>query len=528
MKFLQSLDFLSTEAKLTFNSKGEIRNKTVSGGIISTLCVLISLGFIAYYFYEYINKNNKSLITSTSTSNNLNLTDSHKIPFLLRLTDPKNRPYTNADRLYKVALKYWHSGDEDNHGNTYQETQDIPIEKCNINKHFGQYKDLFINITDLDTFYCPIIRPSNETIYGMYGDTNPFGYYHFYVYMCLNQSKDDICLDKESIQKTLSNTYIDMRSVDYSIDNTQPKKVSIPGIRTDRHMLSMTVYKRIWVYLNWVDFISDDGLVFALKSRDQFHQFDSFRYDVDLRNITIGTIPGTFTTITVLSTGKTIIYNRKFIKITEYLATMGGIINCMSTVAYVINFYSSKNAYYLRLIEEFMIQKEIQATKKKLAKAVNNNVNSNILNNNFVPKTTIAKTQIKLDYHSKKPKLSKSMKDKLHLHWYQRLLPLKITTNNSRYLIKKVEWVNKSLNVYEVMKCVINNQQVDSKVLKKLKNSDLMTQNTSNFGSNSFGYLTTGMNVLDNQKKKDRENLNKTNSKFITDNHEMSMETENK
>ena len=159
---------------------------------------------------------------------------------------------------------------------------------------------------------------------------------------------------------------------------------------------------------------------------------------------------------------------------------------------------------------------------------VNNNVNSNILNNNFVPKTTIAKTQIKLDYHSKKPKLSKSMKDKLHLHWYQRLLPLKITTNNSRYLMKKVEWVNKSLNVYEVMKCVINNQQVDSKVLKKLKNSDLMTQNTSNFGSNSFGYLTTGMNVLDNQKKKDRENLNKTNSKFITDNHEMSMETENK
>ena len=94
--------------------------------------------------------------------------------------------------------------------------------------------------------------------------------------------------------------------------------------------------------------------------------------------------------------------------------------------------------------------------------------------------------------------------------------------------MKKVEWVNKSLNVYEVMKCVINNQQVDSKVLKKLKNSDLMTQNTSNFGSNSFGYLTTGMNVLDNQKKKDRENLNKTNSKFITDNHEMSMETENK
>ena len=30
------------------------------------------------------------------------------------------------------------------------------------------------------------------------------------------------------------------------------------------------------------------------------------------------------------------------------------------------------------------------------------------------------------------------------------------------------------------------------------------------------------------RKKKDRENLNKTNSRFITDNHEMSMETENK
>ena len=42
MEIVKSLDYLSTEAKLTFNSKGDTRNKTIVGGFLSIFGILSS------------------------------------------------------------------------------------------------------------------------------------------------------------------------------------------------------------------------------------------------------------------------------------------------------------------------------------------------------------------------------------------------------------------------------------------------------------------------------------------------------
>lgn len=530
MELLKSLDFLSTEAKLTFNKRGEIRHKTIIGAIFSILSVSVTLGLGIYFFYEFISKNNKSLITSSTSSNTLNLTDSHNIPFLFRLTDPKNKPYPQAERLYKIALKFWHSSDQDTNQNTEQTTDDISIETCNINKHFGKYKNLFLNISDLDTFFCAVPRNYNQTIYGLYGDTNPFGYYHFYVYMCLNQSSDDICFDEKEVRKTLSNTYLEIRSVDYSIDNQNTVQVAIPNIRTDRHMLSLTVYKRIWIYLNAVTYISDDGLIFVDKSTETFYQYESFRYDVDLRNISTGTIPGTFTTVTVLSTGTNISYNRKFNKIQEYIATMGGMINCISTIGFLLNYFFSKNSYYLKLIEEFAQEKEIYVQKKKLTKSINNTTTVSI--NNFVPGVSLPHATTSESTGSKNKKNKKSGKNSpkrqnSEIHWYQMVLPLTMTKQRSRSLQKKIETVNKSLNIFEVMKCVMTNRILDLKSRKS--NTNVHTKYTEYFNqTNSSGLVNSfhhhNSTVLDYLNKQGGNLSNKNKPKNNLDNQENRIE----
>ena len=50
MDFIKQFDFLSTEAKFTFNKKGETRVKTFIGGIISIISVITSLGLSLYFF----------------------------------------------------------------------------------------------------------------------------------------------------------------------------------------------------------------------------------------------------------------------------------------------------------------------------------------------------------------------------------------------------------------------------------------------------------------------------------------------
>ena len=56
-------------------------------------------------------------------------------------------------------------------------------------------------------------------------------------------------------------------------------------------MLSLSVYKRIWMYLNNIQYIT---------KWLNFFQHDSIRYDVYLRDIEKMTIKGTFLSFTVL------------------------------------------------------------------------------------------------------------------------------------------------------------------------------------------------------------------------------------
>ena len=47
-----------------------------------------------------------------------------------------------------MQLKFWYGGSDNNSEITQQYTNNISVEKCDINKHFGIYKSLFEHYTD--------------------------------------------------------------------------------------------------------------------------------------------------------------------------------------------------------------------------------------------------------------------------------------------------------------------------------------------------------------------------------------------
>lgn len=156
LKYIKQFDFLSTEAKLTFNIKGETRIKTIIGGFISVLSVIVSTSLTLYFFIRFGAKNNKTLISSSQYSPNVNFTFSNKLPIMMRLSSQENQAYDNPESIYKIKMKYWYGGRSVDGEIQAQNHYDIDVEHCDINKHFGKFKALFEGISDLETFYCPV------------------------------------------------------------------------------------------------------------------------------------------------------------------------------------------------------------------------------------------------------------------------------------------------------------------------------------------------------------------------------------
>ena len=473
LKYLRHFDYLSTEAKLTFNSRGDTRLQSIIGGILSLLSILASVALSIYFFIQFVGKNNKTLISSSEYSPNVNISYFNTLPIMLRLSSKENKPISDPERVYKVALQFWYGG-ENNSDIQEKGYVNIDVEKCNINKHFGEYQSLFKDLSDLDTFFCPVLRKYNQTVYGLYGNVQPFGYYHFVISKCINYTDNDNCVNDTLQQSLLTSIYLDMRVIDYSIYSQNIKSVKVPTLRSDRHMLSVTVFKRIWFYLNWVRYTTDDGIFFQSKRTESFHQVNSFRYDTDLRNISTTTVPGTFASLSILNTGQTIVYHRHYHKIQDYLATVGGIINFISTIAYCLNFCVSKNSYYLNLINGFVIADYYSILHNSKKHIMLNNsaigVKANIEKvNNFHHNNNIKKEEMKFNRRFQK----------LTMKWYIKFLPFCWSIRNNKNILRHFEIINRLLSVFEIMKAVEVNKIMKYKFEDKMRKKNL-TKKTFN------------------------------------------------
>ena len=71
-------------------------------------------------------------------------------------------------------------------------------------------------------------------------------------------SKKIQIVEKEKIQSILSNFYLDMKTIDYAIKSYK-KDIKELTIKSERFMLSLSVYKRIWMYLNNIQYITNNG-----------------------------------------------------------------------------------------------------------------------------------------------------------------------------------------------------------------------------------------------------------------------------
>ena len=120
--------------------------------------------------------------------------------------------------------------------------QRIQTEKCDINKHFGNYQNFFKDVPYLTHHYCAV-PGKNITLFGIYGSIQPYNFLDFWIYTCVNDTAVNRtnCFPREQSQARLVNTYISYLYLDYFLDHTNIQNPGQLILRSEILPVSSTI-----------------------------------------------------------------------------------------------------------------------------------------------------------------------------------------------------------------------------------------------------------------------------------------------
>ena len=450
MKYIKELDFLSHKVSLTINDKGDNCFKTFFGGIISFLTFFISIICGTYFLIRLFKRMDMSVIHSTEMNPFVNITNSHQIPFLLRLSDTNSLPYENDEKIYYITSSVWFGGSNDSSliGTSNQYSQKLKISKCDLNVHFTEeYKSYFENFQNLNTYYCIEPRNYSQTIYGLYGSSYPFSFYSFTLRYCLNSTENNnSCYSISDIKNYIKSPYLDVIFIDYNLDSLNQNDVKKIHLRKERYELSLLLYKRIWLYFENIKYNTDNGYIFTSKTEENFFRYHSVRIDPSL-------LEGEktyFSTLSILNNIDSSIYYKEYKKLHDYIAIFGGLVKIVTLLSYYINYFNSMNTYYLRIINDFIIENKIADKNKKQILRVNSSIamfpKSKVnLNNDNSQNESGINNNINLVKIESFMKINSSLSNKIFpIHFSNK-------ETKSLFLFYK-ELVNQRLNIINILK----------------------------------------------------------------------------
>ena len=210
--------------------------------------------------------------------------------------------------------------------------------------------------------------------------------------------------------------------------------------------------------------------------------------------------------ITILNSGNVNIYKKTFLKIQDYLATIGGIIKAITYICYLLNYFNAINSYYSVLIKDFLIENQIKKksintqdldksnSNLKLTNFISgnmkkNNINNNNKNNNktnsnkmipIIPKTKSTPLAVKNNnFILKKLKDKEKFEQKYHKKLFLPFLFVTTSYNDKKEMDWNIKIINRKLNIITVLNLL---EQIE-KIKKELDVDCWVTTGNNNLNS---------------------------------------------
>jgi hypothetical protein len=390
MELITSADFLGNQPKTYLFKKNQY--KTSFGGFLSILTALAITSSSLYFITIAFTRQQINLLSSQTTKFDKKL-DLTKIPFLFFPANTAGSPNTSV--IYPV-FQFWAYPPK---SKGVVNITNIPFKQCD-NSDLNGYEDLFVDFSNLNSYYCMNKSGLNLTIYGDYGDiVNGYSKLQVYIAKCRNGSiynpnpNRQGCLPQDKIDSIISSVPLQIYTTfpDYEIDFQNSTNPYLSYLRTESFLISSQAMNTYAYFLKLSFINSDFGFVFEETEKLSSYQADTMQ-SVTLLGSNYYVSEGYGCIIFALSS-KADMHYRSYFKLQSLVANVGGVINFIYLLAKLIISYISNKSLLLEFVNhrcdyksEDVLRPDIEHSNINLRHSVDNTSSPDkILKTNVIP-----------------------------------------------------------------------------------------------------------------------------------------------
>jgi hypothetical protein len=375
MKILENFDFVGYEPKITVY--GSDRYKTFFGSMMGFLCTLAVLGLSIYFTKIMFDRTDMSVLQNVwkNKEKPVNLTNSF---FYFSLIDGKNQPIN--PKFYDIRFDFWEMVNIKSGDPLTAKITSLPMEECNGEKHFGEYKDsVFFHLKESK---CLAANKFNISLYGLYGDIFPYSFLNVAVNFCNNATTNNTCPSESELAPALRNVFLFFGYIDNQIDHNDLNQPVKPYVKSQVPPLNWDLHNRYFENIGVVDYFTDTDLIFENYLLTSSYMSTKLDLTVSIRHGS-ALYPGiTFGTLTFIRDHKVTTFKKSFLKVQTLLAKIGGILNALSFIFKLVSSIITKNLLLEKIFNEFFYI-ENKLHDKSLVKDISLKSKQNLIVNNI-------------------------------------------------------------------------------------------------------------------------------------------------
>lgn len=332
-----------------FIVKKENQYHSIFGGI--TTILLYVIGFVAFCFFaqEIFLKKSPSVNLSTQNDEHPSAIQyENNFEFMIGIQNNQYKVvmndtiFTAKGVLFKTIV---------NESGSYSDKIDLDLEPCSeALKNSTNY--YLLEQYELDGYYCIARKQSKVGFSDLYVNefwgNDKFQMIQIKIYDCQNSTTKQNCASQEEIDSFLGLTEMSVLMVDTLIQTRDYKNPFQRGIKEKFYYVSNKFQVSITEYIQHLEIISDDGLLFTTNESNDTFKIDSLiDYTIYQRD------SKTMVSFSVQLNNIKEMYYRKYYKLQDLAAQVGGIFKTLLMIFTILTQFYSEHSYYEYLINHF-------------------------------------------------------------------------------------------------------------------------------------------------------------------------------
>ena len=390
-KFFINIDIFGYIPSLSI--KNQLHYHTFFGGFLTVILVIISITTIIFFSQELFKKTSPSVNLSTeSLMNPPKLNYFNNFEFLIGIqndsyiTEINENIFNVKGILFKTII---------NESGIFNLKNDINLTSCDIALSKSENKEIYSTL-NLKGYYCISNIQKNEVYLNENWGHNNFTMIQIKFIDCDNKTGN--CKNKEEINNYLNSADLSFFIINNLVSTKNYKNPFKKNLKEFSLKISQNYKVSITQYLKHIRVESDDGILYNLNNYKDSFTLGEFKHDILFERDS-----STFLTLSIQLDNTFQKYQRKYYKLQELAAQVGGVVNICFVISSLILKSYEKNSFFEFLINNFFevrlddVQKIIKLKNyrknlhdkkininENIKNSINNNISINTNNNTHI------------------------------------------------------------------------------------------------------------------------------------------------